>query len=359
MTIYQDNIPVLRSVNQQLVSSGFKTAKEIAGWMGALQAQDYRMSKWAFGIRLRNSTEVTIDQEIDSGAIIRTHLLRPTWHFVSADDIYWLLDLTAPRLTAASKSRDKQLGLTDSIIKRCNGILEKSLRDGNHKTREELKSELERFKINIDGNRASHIFMRAELEGIICSGRQNKGRPTYTILSEWVPQQRHKNREESLKELALRYFTSHGPATIHDFIWWSGLTIKDAKKALEFNKDYLLSEVIQNQTYWLTDTYKTPGAETDEIFFLPAFDEFLISYRDRSASLSLVDNKKAVSENGIFYPALLQNGQVIGTWKRSIKNNRVYLSKNLFGPVTQDLEEAIFKSSVRYSDFTGRSTAMI
>ena len=354
MTINPDNISNLRTVNQQLTFSKFKTGKEIVDWIGPMQAQDYNMSKWALGIRLQNSTEAEINREIDSGAIIRTHLMRPTWHLVSSDDLHWILELTAPHLKTRSASRDKQLGLTDAIIRKCNKIIEKELRDSNHCTREELLSELVKNKIDTDNNRASHIFMRAEIEGIICSGRHKKNKQTYAILDEWVMRVKKFNREEALKELATRYFTSRGPALIQDFIWWSGLSLKNAKLALEFNKDQLLSETIGGQTYWFADSEFKSESVSDEILLLPAFDEYIICYRDRSAFLSGVDNKKTISNNGIFYPSLLKNGQIIGTWKRNITGQRLLMTINQFKPDKDDHPEFLLKCLNRYSKFIDR-----
>ena len=354
-----EKIPSLRSLNQQLTNPKFKTAKEIAGWIGALQAQDYSMSKWALGIRLKNSTEVAINKEINSGSIIRTHLLRPTWHFVSSNDIYWILELTAPRIKAAVKFRDKQLGLTDPVFDKCNRILEKSLRDYNHKTREELITELKKNKIDIEENRASHIFLRAEMEGIICSGKQKNEKPTYAVLEEWVPEHKKTNRDEALRELAKRYFTSHGPASIHDFHWWSGLSMSDVKLSLDYNKDNLITEIIQNKTYWMANDYIKPKPDFNEINLLPAYDEFLISYRDRTATLSLIENKKVISNNGLFYPTILQNGHVIGTWKRNVKNDTVFVTINLFKPDNLYLGDMLTKSLTRYSNFINKKIELI
>jgi len=354
-----DNISTLRSFNQQITNPKFKSANEIASCMGALQAQDYAMSKWALGIRLQNSTEAAINMEFNSGNIIRTHLLRPTWHIVSSKDIYWISSLTAPRIKASLKFRDKQLGLTDIIYHKCHRILEKSLRDSNHQTREALILELKKSKIDVEENRASHIFLRAELDGIICSGKQKEGKPTYAILEEWVPEHNKTHREEALKELAKRYFTSRGPALIQDFTWWSGLSLRDVKLALDFNKGCLISEVIQNQTYWMADTYSEPTPDSAEIYFLPAFDEFLISYRDRTASLLLVDNKKVISVNGIFYPIVMKCGQVIGSWKRNIRNNHVLFTKNLFKSGTSDQDINFLRSINRYSNFIGKTIELI
>jgi hypothetical protein len=354
-----ENISVLRTLNQQITNPKFKSAKEIAGWMGALQAQDYSMSKWAFGIRLQNSTEIAINREINSGNIIRSHLLRPTWHFVSSDDIYWILELTATQIKAVVKFRDKQLGLTENIFHQCNIIIEKALRDFNHKTREELISELLKANIEVDNNRASHILLHAEIEGIICSGKQKGSKPTYAILEEWVPKHRKTYREEALKELARRYFTSRGPATVRDFTWWSGLSSTDSKLAIELNRPQLISEIIGNQTYWFIDSGNTQIPDLNEIYLLPAYDEFIISYRDRKTSLSLTDHEKVVSDNGIFYPTILIRGQVIGTWKRVIKNNFIVLTANLFSIVSPDLNVILSDSTIMYSKFMNKEIELI
>ncbi len=359
MTIDPDNISSLRSFNQQITVSKFKTAKEIAGWLGAIQAQDYNMAKWALGIRLQNSTEIVINNEIDSGSIIRTHLLRPTWHIVSSNDIYWIQELTAPQIKSSLKYRDKQLGLTDTIFRKCNKIFEKTLRDRNHKTREELIQELINAKIEVDNNRASHIFLRAEIDGIICGGKQKGGKPTYAILAEWVPIKNRTYRDEALKELALRYFTSRGPATVQDFSWWSGLSSSNSKLALELNKSNLISETIENKTFWFVDSSNMPKPINKEIYLLPAFDEFLISYRDRSASLLSIDNKKTISDNGIFYPTILMGGQIIGTWKRNVKDNHIILTINLFKTGNPDFGKIYNKSTSRYSKFYDKETEII
>jgi hypothetical protein len=359
MTLNPDYISSLRSFNQQITVSKFKTAQEIASWLGAIQAQDYNMAKWALGIRLQNSTEIFINKEIDSGSIIRTHLLRPTWHFVSSNDIYWIQELTAPQIKSSLKYRDKQLGLTDNIFRKCNRIFEKILRDKNHKTREELIQELINARIKVDNNRASHIFLRAEIDGIICSGKQKGGKPTYAILAEWVPIKNRIYRDEALKELALRYFSSRGPATVQDFSWWSGLSSSNSKLALELNKSNLISETIENKTFWFVDSSRLTKLINKESYLLPAYDEFLISYRDRTASLLSIDNKKTISDNGIFYPTILMGGQIIGTWKRNIKDNHIILKINLFKTDNPDFGRICGKSISRYSKFYDKETEII
>ncbi|HCT30673.1 MAG TPA: hypothetical protein DIW31_08030 [Bacteroidales bacterium] len=202
------DISNIRLINQQVTATKFKTAKDIVGWMGAMQAQDYAMSKWAIGTRLPSSTIKMVEEAIDKGEIIRTHLLRPTWHIVSADDIYWLLELTAPKIKASLRTRHKGLGLTESIIAKCNTLIHEALVGGKYLTREELVVILQNAKIATNENRTSHIMLSAELDGIVCSGATKGKKQTYALLKERVPKPKSLTREQALEKIARRYFTS-------------------------------------------------------------------------------------------------------------------------------------------------------
>jgi hypothetical protein len=328
-----NDISNIRLNSQKIVATEFKTANQIVNWMGAIQAQDYSMAKWAIGVRLLNPTDEGIETSLDKGEIIRTHLMRPTWHFVSAEDIYWMLELTAPKIKSSLKSRHKELELSESIFSKSNFIIEKALSFGLSLTREELAKEYDKAMINTNGNRLSHLLLRAELDGIVCSGPIKENKQTYALLNERVPCKKVLSRDESLGELAKRYFTSRCPATLQDFIWWSGLSVTEARLALESVKSSFISDTIGSQIYWFTNSFPQTVYDKSSTHLLPAFDEFLISYKDRSASLSLTDNKKNVSDNGIFRPVIVINGQVTGLWKRTIKKNIIIIETDFFlGP---------------------------
>jgi hypothetical protein len=342
------NISNLRLINHQLTRVKFASPKEIVAWMGAMQAQDYAMVKWAVGVRLANATEKTIEAAMDKGDVIRTHVLRPTWHLVSADDIRWMLALTAPQIKAGMKFRHKELELTDAVLSKSRKVMEKKLRGGSHSTREELIAEFNKANIATDGNRASHIFAAAELEGLICSGAIKNRKQTYALLDERVPQTRTHSRDEALASLAKRYFSSHGPATLEDFDWWSGMSAADAKRALDMAKSGLVSEVSEGKTYWFAESnIKTK----DSAFLLPAFDEFIISYKDRSATITSENHKRAISSNGMFHPTVVVNGETLGIWKRTIIKDKVIVELECFAkpkPVSRKLIEA---ASIRYGEF--------
>ena len=345
------DIANFRLISQQIERSKFKTVKEVVDWMGAMQAQDYGMAKWAIGVGLPNATDQVVETAITNGEIIRTHILRPTWHFVSADDIYWMLALRAAPIKAGLRGRWNQLGLSESLIAKSNTIMEKVLRGGMSLTREELLPELTKAGIPVDENRASHLLVRAELDGLVCSGAIKGGKPTYALLEERVPKTDLPTKEEALAKLAKKYFSSHGPATVADFAWWSGLSGKDASRALEMVKQTLASETIESQPYWYPET-RTPSHPGDEAaYLLPAFDEFLISYTDRRAILPYENFSKTVSNNGIFRPIIVLHGQVIGIWKRTIKKGKVLLETEFFQSPDHGSNALIEKAAGKYGQF--------
>jgi hypothetical protein len=341
----------LRLVSQQIAARKIINTKEIVGWMGGMQAQDYAMAKWAIGLRLPNSTDQEVETAINNGEIIRTHVLRPTWHFVSADDLYWLLELTAHQIKASLRSRHKQLGLSEPILKKSNKIMENALRGGKHLIREELLGELGKAKIALTENRASHLLVWAELDGIVCSGATREGKQTYALLDERVPKKKSKNEEEALAKLANTYFTSRGPATLKDFVWWSGLPVSKAKHALEIIRSELSSEEVESQTYWFKDFDSIPRIDQEVAYLLPAYDEFLISYEDRSVSLPYEDRKKTVSNNGIFRPIILVNGQVTGIWKRTIKKDKVIIETEFFKQPGLNTKNMVEKALIQYGNY--------
>jgi len=342
----------LRLISQQIAETHFSGPQEIVGWMGAVQAQDYAMAKWAVGVRLPDSTQAAVQKAIDTGQVLRTHVLRPTWHLVSAEDIAWMLALTAPRLKASLMHRHAELELSDVVVAKSNALIERALRDGRHMKREELMMVLKQASIPTNENRASHLFLSAELEGILCSGADRDGRPTYALLPERVPEKKSLSKEEALASLAKTYFTSRSPATLQDFTWWSGLTSQDARQALDLVKTNFVQETIANQTYWLSPACANAAISSQEtLFLLPAYDEFLISYQERSASLQLAESPRTISDNGIFRPVIVLDGQVVGIWKRKLALDKVVVEVELFKPASQMIINKVEEASARFAQF--------
>lgn len=306
-------IAQIRLLSQHIGGNTLTTPQAVVSHMCAMQAQDFAMAKWAVGIRLQKGLQTAVEAAFDTGKILRTHLLRPTWHFVTPADIYWMLELTAPRIKNSMRSHQKQMELTEKTFAQTNKIIEKLLSDGTHAARQTIAAALTKAKIKTNENRLAHILMRAELDAVICSGKPSGKNQTYALLAYRAEVTKPIPHEEALAKLATRYFTSHCPATLADFTWWSGLNAKDAKQALELVKDNFIQEKIDDQTFWLPADFTLPRFKK-LAFLLPGFDEYTISYKNRSASLPLQHHKKSISINGIFWPVIAIDGQIVGNW---------------------------------------------
>lgn len=355
-----NDVANIRSFNQQVAFSRFTSARELVRWMGAMQAQDFRMAKWAIGLRTTGSTEQLINKAIDSGEIIRTHLLRPTWHLVPSEDVYWMLELTAPQIRTILRTRHNQLGFNDPIIEKCYGVIKEALKGRHYLSREELAGHLNKIGITNENNRLAHVLLLAEISGLICSGTTQGDQQTYALLEERVKKPEGISKEKALEKLALRYFLSRGPATLLDFKWWSGLTIKDARNALESVKSSLEQAVIGPDIYWMSkDVSSFNGQSSSSLFLLPAYDEFLISYNDRSASLPDIQNKKTISDNGIFRPLIVSDGQVIGIWKRTTKKEIKLIECELFQTANKAIKKNIETVAEKFSLFLNKKVEVV
>jgi len=346
------NIPLSRLHNQQLSKTNFQTAKQVVEYLGAVQSQDYAAAKWALGLRAKRLSDTAIEQAFTDRMILRTHVLRPTWHFVLPADIRWLLKLTAPRVKMSLASYDRQAELDAALIKRSNHTLVKALRDGKQLTRTELASALQRTGISTDELRLTHLIMHAELDGIICSGPRRGKQFTYALLDEHAPQARILSREASLAELTRRYFLSRGPATLRDFVWWSGLTMADAKQGIEMVKSQLVSETIDEQTYWFSESTPRTRSKSTIAFLLPNYDEYIVGYTDRSSIFDSSHVKKLDARgNALFQHTIMINGQIVGTWKRTLKKDSVEVKLNPFKPLTKVEQQAVIDAANRYGEF--------
>lgn len=340
----------LRLHNQLLINPRFKTPAEIVCWMGAMQAQDYPGAKWAISQRSSGLTETDVDQALADGTIIRTHLMRPTWHFVHPNDIRWLLKLTAPRVKAIMASYNRKLGLNGAAFERSNTVLAKALTGGKHLTRAELAKVLKKSGVLRTGDssqKLGFIVMEAELDAIICSGPRVGKQFTYALFEERVPKTQILNRGEALVELAKRYFTSHGPATIRDFVWWSGLTVADTKSAIEKIEPRLAQETVEGKTYWFSqNAHKDSGASSD--YFFPAYDEYFIAYKDRSQLFEPKFNDQVYRDGG---QIIFIDNTAVGTWRRTLTKNTVVVTPFFFGKPNQTQRQAFNKLVHDYGKF--------
>lgn len=349
-----------RLLNQRIAEPSCARAADVVQWLGAVQAQDYAAAKWAVALRMPNATEADVERAFDDGDILRTHIMRPTWHFVSPADLRWLLALTAPRVNAACAYYFRSSGLDDSIFTRSNAMLTHTLQGGKQLTRQELVSALQHAGIANDHLlRSTYLIMRAELDGIICSGPGRGNQFTYALLDERVPPTSTLERDQALAELTGRYFRSHGPATVQDFIWWSGLTTADAKAGLAMITSQLIHEEIDGHTYWFSAATPPATDLSQTVYLLPNFDEYMVGYTDRSAIFDPAHAHYLDSRSSsLLTHTIVLDGQIVGVWKRALKKDSVILTPTLFTPLNANTTRALAAAADRYATFLSKSLAI-
>ena len=312
---------VTRLRNQRLIDTPLRRPHDVVSWLGAVQAQDFAGAVWGLALRMRDATASTIERAFAEGRLLRTHVLRPTWHFVTPEDIRWMQALTGPRVLALNAHYAKKLEIDGRLSARATGLMERALGGGRHLTRDELAAALGAGRIAAAGQRLAYLVMAAELAAVICSGPRRGKQFTYALVAERAPQARVLPRDEALAELARRYFQSHGPATVHDFAWWSGLTVKDARAgAAAVPAELVLRE--------------PPALDLapDAHYLLPNYDEYLIAYRDRGAVIDRTRSRNLGIFTSLEFPHhIVLGGRVAGSWRRTIGPSAAGVTLKFYG----------------------------
>jgi hypothetical protein len=344
--MHSNDLVKIRLTNQRLAEQKFKRATDAVSFLGAVQAQDYNAAKWALALRSDNETDLTIEDAFNKGKILRTHVMRPTWHFVSPGDIRWLLDLTAPRVNTICGHYYRKLELDEKFFRRTHKVISKELQREKYLTRAELRERLIRQRIDPgDAIRMSFILLRAELDGLVCSGPRRGKQFTYALLDERVAKSKEITREEALAKLTLTYFTGHGPATIHDYSWWSGLALSDVRTGLE-----MVGKKLQHDgEYHLSETH---ADGIPDVILLPAFDEYLVGYTDRSAAVTAT-SKQTDLPNAIFRGVILVRGLVKGEWRRKNVNKKTVIEVNSWSNMSKPVQKALERAASLYGNYTG------
>ncbi len=340
--------------NQQLVGTQFKTPGEVVAWFGAVQAQDYPGGKWAVALRLPGATDKDIEAAIADRSIIRTWPMRGTLHFVAARDIRWMLEVLASRALAGAAGRHRQLELDEATFARSRDVLTGALEGGKTLSRPAMYQTLEAAGISTEGQRGIHILGRLAQEGLICFASHEGKQPAFALLDEWAPDAPRLERDAALVELARRYFTSHGPATIQDFVWWSGLTVADARSGLERARSHLVEAKVSGQSYWLPPDTPAVRPAPPFVHLLPAYDEYMVAYRDRNAALHAAHSRRLSPPNSVVLgPIIVVDGQFAGAWKRNTSKDRVDIKAQPILPLSDAERQALAHVANRYGDFMG------
>ena len=317
-----------------------------------MQSQDFAGATWGVGQRGVALSDAVVNTAFDAGRIVRTHVMRPTWHFVSPADIRWMLELTAPRLQRLNGVMYRRTGLDERTLASTRRALDRALRGGQALTRPELAAVLDRAGIRADGHRLAYVMMDAELERIVCSGPRRGKQFTYMLLDARAPAARSLDRDAALAELGRRYLQSHGPATIRDFVWWSGLTVRDATMAFEANGPSLDQERAGGLRYWFVPArLRTSGSSGPTAYLFPNYDEFLIAYRDRELARAYPPAPPGSVRRDRFAHHLVIDGQLRGSWMRTASRQHVRIDVATYGPLRRAERDAIEAAAERCGKF--------
>lgn len=347
-------IALKRLAQQRLTADPLETVARAVRWLGAVQAQEYLDSKWSLRMRMVGGTDEGIERAVNDGKILRTHAMRPTWHFVTPEDIRWLQALTGPRVHRQNGSLYRRLELDEELLARTDDILAAAVAGNRYRTRAELSEVLAAEGIVATGQRLAYIVMHAELEAIICSGPRRGKQFTYALVAERAPQTKTLARDEALAELALRYFTSHGPATERDMSWWSGLTLGDVREGLALAGAALGYEEVEGQRYWFQASQPPAALPAHEAFLLPTYDEFLVAY----AAADRVRITGLDGHNPQFYSVIVVGGQAAGSWRRTFQKGSAVVELAPFKPPAPAEKRAIEDAAEQFGAFLEMPVAL-
>ncbi len=339
-----------RLLSQHISDGSFETPRDVVACLGAVQAQDYLGALWAVGLRMRNAIESDVEAALADRSIVRTWPMRGTLHFVAAEDVRWMLALLAPRIIDHHTGRlKKEYELDESVFRRSRKLFVKALEGGRQLSRDAMYQVLERARVPTARQRGLQILWRLAHEGLICFAAREGRQQTFALLDEWIPQTKAISRAEGLAELATRYFTSRGPATLADFVWWSGLAPSEAKGPLE-GASHLEREVIDGTTYWASPSASTVKSRRAAAYLLPAFDEYTIAYKDRRALLDAEFASEVNAGNGL-KPVIIVDGKVAGTWKRTLMRDAVVVTPTPFMILDRPKQRAVERAAKQYGMF--------
>jgi hypothetical protein len=342
-----------RHASQRLAGKPLASVADAVRWSGAVQGQEFDEVKWSLSQRIAGEpTDAEVQRAHDEGKVLRTHAMRPTWHLVAAEDLRWLLRLTAPRVNQANRYWYKRSGLDARTLGRAHDVIARELDGGGSRTRKELVAALGSAGIEGDSLRLGYIFGHAELEQMICSGPRRGAWHTYALFDERVPAGEGPSGDAALAELATRYFRSHGPATPRDFSWWSGLTLTQARAAIELCAPALEREDGDDGTPW----YAFGAAEAParhRCLLLPTYDELIVAYKDLR-----VDLVAQPPREGLLTRTIAIDGRTVGGWKRTLSGDAVTVEAVVFAPLTRAQRAALEDATARFGAFLGRDAKL-
>jgi winged helix DNA-binding protein len=322
------------------------------GRLVAMQGQEHAYARWSVAQRTAGAVGAgAVDADFDAGRILRTHVLRPTWHYVAPDDLGWLIALSGPIVDGRNARRYRELGLDPATLRTAADVMAGAVAAGP-RTRHGLGAELERRGIAVTGQRLPYLLMYAELRAVLCSGPMVGRHHTYAPFEERVPRNVAREPDDAATELARRYFVSRGPALLDDFVWWSGLDAARARRALEQARPHLVSHTVDDRTYWFAEAGRRASPARPRVDLVQCYDEIVISYRASRDVLQTGSRSFAVPQHVAgFVHVLLLDGRLLGHWRPVRDRDGVRVETRVDGSVDRELAAAIAAATERYRRF--------
>lgn len=304
-------------LNQQLAAPLFADPAEVVAFMGAMQAQEYRMMRWAVAMRTRKPSANAFKKAYDSGRIIRMHLQRGTWQLVAAEDYHWMRELLSPKAIAVTKGwmSSNKISIPEDELARVREVLVEATRGRRNMTSADYAEALAARGMEMDKHRLSYHIRMAEFDGVLCSGDLMPAKASYALVSEKVGAAQPFDRDEALKMLTRKYFLSRSPATLEDYVWWSGLGVNDCKRGIEMLGDGIRMESWKKREYYVHRDCRIRGFRKGQVMLIPPYDEILIGYKSRDIVLAKEHSHRAHNNSGIFQPIIAYDGMICGNWK--------------------------------------------
>ena len=348
-----DEIARLRLRRQHLTGTPLPTPEAVVGWLGAVQAQEFGVAKWSIAQRSRGRvTSADLDRALAEGRILRTHLMRATWHFVLPRDLRWLMALIGPRVRARAATYSRRNGLTNSVIARSQAVLREALAGGRQLLRKEVAAAFARGRVATDGPKLLLLLMQAEIDLVVCSGALRGKHQTFALVDDLIPPAPPISDDEALAELTRRYFSSHGPATLKDFLWWSSLTAAQARRGLELLKEKGLRRLeAGGRTYWMGEAPARRATGGTPLHLLQAYDEYSIGYTESRNVLAIAGMPAVPRGMPMFSNLLTRDGQVLGFWRPVREGDEVLVEVHLSRPLDRATRSALDDELARYGRF--------
>jgi hypothetical protein len=348
--------------NSRLTGTAFGSADEAVRWHLAMQAQDYGPGKWSIGQRSTGLVDADLDEALAAGSIVRTHVLRPTWHFIARDDVRWLLALSGPRVQQGNAGRYRELGLDARARARGEKLISSALAGGDRLTRNEIGEILDAAKFDRSGQRLPYILMHCELEAVIGSGGLSGKQQTYALLDERVPKGGRFDRDDALVELTRRYLGSHGPATVKDMSWWSGFTMADVRKALDLLEAEVRSETVDGIVLWSIAADEAPPTPARGAHLLQTYDELVVGFSESRffGDPGIERARAAWSGRDGTLPSggVLLNGRIGGHWRRTIERTLIRMELHLYEEPKRADARALEAAASDLGRFFGREVEL-